>query len=556
MVPLPRLLSLTIAALLVWAGAARAECPPEPGRPDFGAGLVEAIPDCAELDRFTLPTPIPREAVVYGPRGAPAGALASLRQGLEDAARTLGDLGLPEAGDVRVYIVAEGGIDYGFDAMMVADAGMVDDPDATGGALCIIRSSGLPDAGEIRWTAAHEYFHCAQNRHFDAQMRSGGSAWWVEGTADWFASLANPGHDVTFLSVGEFDAESPTTPLTGFTYQSAVFFFWLHQRRGPEAVIDLIRAMPADGGSQEDALAAIIDDEAFLDFAKAYLDTDIPLPDGRMPGLAPRTGDTWQWESRTAIDDLEALRFVVFRGELLLACGFWSLTEYEPVEGLLKARRLDAPGDWADIPARVEGGDENYIRFRLAGGGTGEEGFRTTLEGIRDLCRPCEAPPPDEQTACLIGDWRLVEGGVGAAIRERVDGLAGIDMPSYPDIDGRLSLNADGTFVAGTSDDGFTAIDTEDGPATFDYSLSFERRGSWSVVDGKLEFCEDPATDFRLDGLMDMPNFDAEDIDLREAETFQQPAIVTREFTCTPGRLEILDRGGFFAPDVLSVYTR
>src|SRR3546814_20037256 len=107
---------------------------------------------------------------------------------------------------------------------------------------------------EAATTLAHEIFHCVQAAtyspgQYGAYRSEGGAAWWIEGSDEWFASLALPDDSMYQSRVDEFDALAPDTQLHLIRYSALPFFLWHAQRPGhpPPRMFPSALAPGADG---------------------------------------------------------------------------------------------------------------------------------------------------------------------------------------------------------------------------------------------------------------------------------------------------------------------
>src|SRR3546814_5219487 len=114
---------------------------------------------------------------------------------------------------------------------------------------------------EAATTLAHEIFHCVQAAtyspgQYGAYRSEGGAAWWIEGSAEWFASLALPDDSMYQSRVDEFDALSPDTPLHLMSYSALPLFLWHAQRHGNPATMLFLSGM-ADAAEESAQLRAM-----------------------------------------------------------------------------------------------------------------------------------------------------------------------------------------------------------------------------------------------------------------------------------------------------------
>ncbi len=548
------LLALFLSAMLLPATPASA-CPTEADLADIGAEPGAALADCRALSRFTIPTGRgPVDGVVYGGPEADPAMVAVIETALIRSGNVLQRLGALGSEPVEAYISptpyipdADGG-DFAATAAPAMDVGPGNP------STCVIAtfSGNPPDV--LGSTIAHEFFHCVQYNEFPSQMEAAGSNWWDEGTAEWFASLVYQGRSDLDYAVATFDTLSPDTPITGMEYDNVVFFWWLSQNYGSGAVVELIRAMPGPGGSQNDALAGVVDDDMFLQFVQDYLDRKITQPGGRSIPSNPRLGEEFRIRQDREIT-LSAARFVAYRVRLELNCGEWTASN-NGLKGRYELQRK--PGeDWEELPETITSDSEETIRYQLAAGGTGAEGYSVEIKLEKTPCALCKnANYTESPEADLVGEWRLASGGMGAKLSEMLNRVPDLQNVDYPDMDGVLILNADGSFVLRADDSGSAQTTTPDGDV-FNAEMLFnmQRRGTWTLNGNKLEQCYSPDIDIGIDTTVTDPDGFSETISMREFLGPRQSYTIKRRYVYTPGRLELTERA-LFAPTITWVYER
>ena len=325
---LPLLLALLWPCFAAGEAAAFGDC----GGSGYFANLDRryggTAADCVEAEVFTIETPEgPREVRIVHEAGYPAGdigtVVAEARRGVEAAERALLSIGEGTIQPLTLFA----------SAMLPAEGAPAEDDETEGAAVTapdgcrMIVYPGVVGRADLAYLIAHEFFHCVQ---YATQGRvktmSGGNAWWVEGTAEWFAALAFPGSSASDGYVASFDARSPDTPLTAMDYDSVVFFFWLSQAFGESMVMALMDAMPERAGApaQQAAVLGLLGEEDLLRFAEAYLDREIRRPGGGGLASSPFPGDVYVYD-RSRPHRIEARPFVLARAQLEYACGQWTL---------------------------------------------------------------------------------------------------------------------------------------------------------------------------------------------------------------------------------------
>ena len=115
----------------------------------------------------------------------------------------------------------------------------------------------------------------------------------MEGSADWFSTLALPAAPFIAGRVSRFDADSPRTALNLMTYDAFVFFAWMGGARGVESVMPFLHGMAESSAvsAQQAAMRGAMPAPAWLQFAEDYLDRQIRDGHGASIGSTPEDGD-------------------------------------------------------------------------------------------------------------------------------------------------------------------------------------------------------------------------------------------------------------------------
>ncbi len=546
-----------LSGLLFFASEVAA-CPTQADLRELGSEPGAALADCVELASFEIPTGRgPVNAKIFGDTSVNPDTLSQMQRDLIRAGNALARMGRLSSAPIEVYLSptpyvpdADGG-----DAVAVAAPSV--DVGPGNPATCIFAVFTGEPLDFYAYVLAHEFFHCMQYFEFPRQMDMDAerTAWWTEASAEWFATFVFQGSSEADYYVAEFDSASPETPITSLSYSNIVFFWWLSQNYGLGSVTDLISQMPTTAsGSQEDALAGVINDQEFLAFVRDYLDGNIVQPGGRMiasvplPGLrlAPRRGGR---------PTLSAPRFVVYRALISFDCGEWFVRELNK-NGLYQVQR-QPDWTWAELPPVVASDTGDDVDFKLAGGATTPEGFLLTFEAEKDPCTPCVTPDFTEgPAACLVGDWHLVSGGTGERIGRMLERIPDMQNIDYPDIDGFLTLTADGRFTLRADDSGSMETVTPDGKVfSADIQFTMERRGTWSLDRDRFEQCYVWDMDIHINETVTNPEGNSETLTANRFLGASMSYETRRRFTCSDGRLEITERA-FFAPTIHWVYEK
>ena len=528
-----------------------AACPTADDLEAGGSTPGLALERCYELGRFEIPSGrgnIP--VTMFGTRRSDEQYIDLILEGLTFAGASLADIGPLTTEPLEVFISPT---DYAFEEGAAATATPSVDVGTGNPATCVIVT--FPGVGGARYAfnMAHEFFHCVQFNEFSDQEQAGSNDFWVEASAEWFANITYPNSTFSDRFVDDFDHNSIETPLTQMSYDNVVFFFWYSARNSPAGVIELLRGMSTTG-AHDDALAEFVSDEDLQQFAKDYFDKNITQPGGRTPPSNPRYTETVRWDEDET-ENFEAVRFRIYRARLEFACGEWEVEERD-LEGMTTVMKLP-DGDWEDVPDEVSSEDGEDITYRFVGVATGADGFSVEIEAKKKPCSLCpRIVEDDDPAACLVGEWHLASGGLGAKIGQLLNSSTELENVDYPDLDGVLILNEDGTFVARTDDDGHLESVTEGGDRIIgDVNFNFESSGTWGVNGERFEQCSlPPDININLESLETRTGITST-INQNEYLGPQRENRTSRKFTCENGRL-VLTEGGFFAPKIEWVYTR
>ncbi len=263
---------------------------------------------------------------------------------------------------------------------------------------------------QFLFTYAHEMFHCVQeatwSRHYDGDE----AKWWYEGSAEYFAHLANPNSSQGDRFINAFDEQSPDDALVDMDYAAVVFFLWLGAQRETRDVKFFIDAMPRSAGreAQVSALRARAPIDRWVQFGQDYLDGRIRQPGGRaLPSLVNR-GETATITGPTR-KTLATSEFVLARETLLFKKGKTYRTSIADVRGEPKSRFSVHTGDWADPPARVLACDEDKSFTVLTTAVSGDVASHAFVVE--------EAQAVAERACCLIGEWTPTPASVQAESR-------------------------------------------------------------------------------------------------------------------------------------------
>jgi hypothetical protein len=259
-----------------------------------------------------------------------------------------------------------------------------------------------------------------------------------------------------------------------------VFFYWLDQTRGDEAILQFLSGMANEdtAAAQQAAMRSQLSDDDWLRFAQDYLDGEITYPSG---GQIPRPdieGDVWTI-SASGEQRRPVATFVIAAGWAEFRCGQWD-NEGNDVNG---AVREESSRDWSDWPTRVDARDRGNVRYRMVALNTREDSGEQELDSRRSAsCTSCLARTVIDQ--CLVGRWRLTGGGPQEWLRNQGIPFTRMEVSTFD-----LTMNEDGTYSTG----GFSSAFRAEYP---DMAGGAEGRtqatsGRWSAEDGQLSGCVD-----------------------------------------------------------------
>lgn len=355
---------------------------------------------------------------------------------------------------------------------------------------------------EIAFTLAHELFHIAQTLAFPAILQDC-TNWWVEGSAEWFANLAFHGRPYTRLSgyLEDWERLSPTTSLTGVSYEAVAFFFWASERFGPGFPLTL-GAFGVRGIGATRQLGTTLSLDDWTDFATTNLDGRLRYPDGRWALRTPNLGPVTAADGGAIL--ITGPLLSIPRQRVTVEPGIWRFELVEIDPGSVALMRNEAGGwDVLQTPgssvARFFDCNRGGEMVIAVAGGTGEA-TGATFAVTRD---------DGDCNSCVIGQWSHIvdrtdaESAVGnhtlrmtGVIRRHFEGgfedtqLETRDrfLMRYNNVYPVLTLRPDGMFHY---DDPFSArsdgVDDRGRPFWYEIHRTVDSiQGEWRDVRGRL----------------------------------------------------------------------
>ncbi|HEU0152494.1 MAG TPA: hypothetical protein VFQ84_04015 [Arenimonas sp.] len=303
---------------------------------------------------------------------------------------------------------------------------------------------------QFLFTLSHELFHCIQYDTWESANGDDPALWWMEGTAEYFAHLANRNSAEADSILLQYDQDSPDVPLLDMNYPAQVFFLWLGGSRGSEAIPPFIAGMASAPGraAQLEAMRERIPMDTWMAFAQDYIDGRIRLPGGReLPGGVDFGRTTVIDGPRTVAFDTS--EYVLTRQQLLFKKGrTYTLAQLGGV-GDYRSRFDESLGEWIDPPERVLACDEDRVHTVLS--------LATEGENVTYSIQVEESARIDERACCLVGRWQPTEAArrsepdMALANTQAILASHGVDMQ------------------CGVGDGGWTLVFTEDGTGHVDW---------------------------------------------------------------------------------------
>ncbi len=528
-------------------------CPTAADLASNGSNPGLALETCYELGRFDISTGDGNVTVtIFGTRRSDEQYILGILEGLSFAGDSLANLGPLTTEPIEVFISPSAYVPFETEGNAMATAS----PSETNGPgnpeACVIVTFPVLQNKFYNWVLAHEFFHCVQFAEFQLQQESSGSDWWVESSAVWFADFTYPQSTISNRYVSQFDVQSQNRPITQITYPNVVFMDWYTSQYGESAIVGLMASM-SKIGAHDDALAAIISDEQFMQFARSYLDKNIYRPGNRRIPSVPIFEDIHRWDE-DEVKHFEAERFRIYRAYLEFSCSEWRLEERDRV-GLTTVSKVP-DGFWEDVPVEIKSEDGEDIRYQFIAVATGPDGFSAKIEAKKEPCSICvHTIEDDSPEACLVGEWHLVSGGMGEFLSTRLEGISGMQNVDYPELDGILEFDPDGSFRATTDDTGSLEVRI---PKSDDLLLSqdkfnFVKTGTWSVNGDRLLQCNLPPSIQINTETFDTSNETTTRINIEGFRGPRNEYNTSRRFGCDENTLTIRE-GGFLSPKITWVY--
>ncbi|MFM5916712.1 MAG: hypothetical protein ACKOOL_04165 [Novosphingobium sp.] len=306
---------------------------------------------------------------------------------------------------------------------------------------------------------SHELFHCVQFASFHLPEDE---YWMWEGSAEYFAHLAE--HNGPLQFVDQFASSITTTPLNRMDYPAFVFFTWLGGANGPPKVKQLL----ASARSVDS-----ITPDMFMQFAKAWYETSIRLPDGRGLGVTPDSGPTVQLRGTQRLTS-PALTPYTFSTQIV---SFergkrYDVTEQPGPEDSRTMWRSGGSGIFGETPRTV----------RTCSGPVRYQVIRTATRSNRGAIYQVDArAATQDECACPAGVWQETPQSTRRFFEQSAIGGGGAHYISGTRV---LSLNADHT---GSLSYNSVEVEFRSNPEYWIHQVvTGGTQFTWKTINGKL----------------------------------------------------------------------
>jgi len=343
---------------------------------------------------------------------------------------------------------------------------------------------------------SHELAHCVEMWEWEDHYQTAGY-WWMEGVAEFLASLAYP-HDPAFTKhrYPGFAKHIVTVPLTSQRYETLVFFQWLWNRN-PIDVFNFMAATPLRGvESGEDAQRLAIlrflgkGDErdgrqVIQSFAQAVIDGSIRNGGGE--AIAPLARDKPVTVDKGMQVPVGGLPLTIHSRDVRFDKGAWVIARFATITSPA-VRDPAAGGVWRPVPSEAGSAD-------CSPGPVFRTGYMPTILIEKDAAitvaqtKSCKAAQTvllsNDFAACVIGNWQLDMAMQGDMLRTWI-GKSG----TVTKLTGNIFWRLDGDGVAQISAAGYrsTIVSSSKPQATVTVGADGLDRGRWSAGAGKLQY--------------------------------------------------------------------
>lgn len=311
--------------------------------------------------------------------------------------------------------------------------------------VCVVRVfNEFKSSIDQRATIAHEFAHCYQNYYNRASFAAAGdpmSQWWIEGGAEWLASLVYP-------------AEFPNSLSALFRYNTDVLanayddiYFWKFLESGEglgsaQAAVDFMLGVAEDstthGAYLENMKPGENSTEVFHKWMLALVQGRIPFqPKVDYPGFTLKSavsGTVNLNTTRYSGDRAKIIDLKVDKGNQATVTAINLNANNYAVSLMIEGTPIRLSDSVSAKFCPPAGGLELLISRGYAD--KGDKTDFTLSFGQTPSATPCDAAPPVSTTSCIVGDWVVV--GLPSAIT-----TAGIQMDTHHYV---FTFKADGSL--------------------------------------------------------------------------------------------------------------
>ena len=256
---------------------------------------------------------------------------------------------------------------------------------------------------EFEQVVAHEAWHCVQ--HYDGfpETVPAGTAWYIEGGAEFFSNVAYPSNNHEISSTLTFDSRSLTMPLHRLSYDAWIWWQYLSNQYSERYVADLHRSMTQSGGNGVDQIADL--DEMFHNFIVEFTAGTIKDQDGGAIDRAHQylfiVGDiTKEFAGRERtipVEQFVGARFQlayqpklrVFQSDVTTTGGRFSAVERQQREIL---------SEWTGLPPEVRSKCNDKAWYVFVG---------TSLEADQTFTMQIDRVEEAACDPCVLGTWSM-----------------------------------------------------------------------------------------------------------------------------------------------------
>jgi len=321
--------------------------------------------------------------------------------------------------------------------------------EASRGGPCPITVFPLGFDGDFENTVAHEVWHCVQREMGFPRGTEPGTAWIVEGGAQYFANVVFP--VTSFFS--SFASDSKTTPLFDMDYGAWVWWQFLANREGNREVAQMHLAMndAGDGGRAAMNGRGEQFQRFVIELIAGKIDGPVSLPpvsSVNQPGHRVSENDAGKELDLATGGFIAARHAIRYDKELRI---FESNTSSSDIRlAMVKWSNRTSPDEWKEVFPEVRSECRRDTWYLVAA--TTETDASTTGQVTIDRIEKAVCDP------CVLGTWSLDLQTFEDLIRANVGSAGGADLKftggAYYvafDIEGKITEQRDNLTITATS---------------------------------------------------------------------------------------------------------